>query len=128
MSVEEMNMKAFNRLSCSVLFRTGIIVCTGIAILTLSSGSARRVELAAVAASIVSVPAAAVAAGGLPDGVAVRPFRVNVTDDALEDLRRRVAATQWPERETVTDATQGAQLATMQKLARYWATDYDWRR
>jgi pimeloyl-ACP methyl ester carboxylesterase len=59
---------------------------------------------------------------------AIRPFRVNVPDEALVDLRRRIAATQWPERETVTDQSQGVQLATMQALARYWATDYDWRK
>src|SRR5260370_12820201 len=58
---------------------------------------------------------------------AIRPFRVNVPDEALVDLRRRIAATQWPEKETVADQSQGVQLATMQDLARYWATDYDWR-
>ena len=58
----------------------------------------------------------------------IRPFRFNATDAQLADLRRRVAATKWPERETVNDATQGVQLATMQKLAQYWATDYDWRK
>ena len=59
---------------------------------------------------------------------AIRPFRVNVSQQALDELRRRVNATQWPERETVADSSQGLPLATMQKLARYWATDYDWRR
>ena len=58
----------------------------------------------------------------------IRPFHVNFREEQLADLRRRIAATQWPERETVSDATQGVQLATMQKLARYWATDYDWRK
>src|ERR671917_276386 len=61
--------------------------------------------------------------------VAVRPFRIDdVPEDELDYLRRRVAATRWPERETVTDKTQGVQLATIQKLARYWETDYDWRK
>ena len=59
---------------------------------------------------------------------AVRPFRVNMPDAALADLRRRIAATQWPERETVADASQGVQLATTQKLAQYWATKHDWRK
>jgi pimeloyl-ACP methyl ester carboxylesterase len=59
---------------------------------------------------------------------AVRPFRANVADAELAELRRRIQATKWPERETVADATQGVQLATMQNLARYWGTDYDWRR
>jgi pimeloyl-ACP methyl ester carboxylesterase len=57
----------------------------------------------------------------------VRPFRVDVPQEALDDLRRRIAAMRWPERETVADQSQGVQLATMQELARYWATDYDWR-
>ena len=61
------------------------------------------------------------------DKSAVRPFRTTVPDTELDDLRRRISATKWPERETVTDATQGVQLATTQALARYWATEYDWR-
>ncbi len=59
---------------------------------------------------------------------AIRPFRVNIPDEALVDLRRRVAATRWPEKETVTDQSQGVQLAKLQALLRYWGTDYDWRR
>ena len=58
----------------------------------------------------------------------VRPFRANVPEAALADLRRRVAATQWPDRELVTDQSQGVQLATIQALAHYWMTDYDWRK
>jgi pimeloyl-ACP methyl ester carboxylesterase len=62
-------------------------------------------------------------------GDAIRPFPAHrFPDGALADLKRRITATRWPERETVTDATQGVQLATAQKLARYWATDYDWRK
>ena len=60
--------------------------------------------------------------------IAIRSFRVNVPEAELTELRRRITATKWPERETVTDATQGVQLATMQALARYWATEYDWRK
>jgi pimeloyl-ACP methyl ester carboxylesterase len=60
--------------------------------------------------------------------VAVRPFRIDVPEEDLLDLRRRIAATQWPEKETVADESQGVKLATMQELARYWATDYDWRK
>jgi len=58
----------------------------------------------------------------------VRPFRVEVPDQALDDVRRRIAATRWPSRELVTDRSQGVQLATLQALARYWASDYDLRR
>jgi pimeloyl-ACP methyl ester carboxylesterase len=60
------------------------------------------------------------------DNVAVRPFKVDFPEAELTDLRRRVNATRWPERETVTDDSQGVRLAMMQDLARYWATDYDW--
>jgi pimeloyl-ACP methyl ester carboxylesterase len=60
-------------------------------------------------------------------GPAIRPFHVEVPQAALDDLRRRIAMTQWPEKETVADSSQGVSLATMQELARYWATDYDWR-
>ncbi|MDF0516194.1 epoxide hydrolase [Bradyrhizobium yuanmingense] len=58
----------------------------------------------------------------------IRPFRVHFPEAELVDLRKRVNATKWPSQEIVKDATQGVQLATMQKLARYWATDYDWRK
>jgi len=58
----------------------------------------------------------------------VRPFQVDVPEEDLVDLRQRIAATRWPERETVADETQGVQLATIQELARYWASDYDFRR
>ncbi len=58
----------------------------------------------------------------------IRPFRVNFPDTDVAELRRRVKATRWPDRETVADASQGVQLATMQKLAAYWATQHDWRK
>jgi pimeloyl-ACP methyl ester carboxylesterase len=60
------------------------------------------------------------------DKIAIRPFLVNVPDTELAELRKRIKATRWPERETVTDQSQGVQLATIQKLASYWATDHDW--
>ena len=59
---------------------------------------------------------------------AIKPFSVHFPDEALADLRRRVSAMRWPEKEIVTDHSQGVPLATMQKLARYWETDYDWRK
>jgi pimeloyl-ACP methyl ester carboxylesterase len=58
----------------------------------------------------------------------VRPFRINVPEEELVGLRRRIGATRWPERETVADQSQGVQLVMIQELARYWATDYDWRK
>lgn len=84
---------------------------------------------------VLATSAAAGAVGLLPDRVAatadsaaIRPFTISVPEDAVLDLRRRIVATRWPERETVADDTQGVQLATMQKLASYWSTDYDWRK
>ena len=76
--------------------------------------------------AILARPAAASQA---PDATAIRPFTVpTVPQSALDDLLRRIAATRWPDKETVNDATQGVQLATMQKLASYWGKDYDWRK
>lgn len=95
----------------------------GIAAATLAAGALSRLAFAEPApgnAEIVQVK------GG--DKTAIRPLRVHVPDAQLADLKRRVKSTRWPERETVTDASQGVQLATMQKLARHWATDYDWRK
>jgi len=65
-------------------------------------------------------------AGATTDDKSIRPFHFTASKEALADLRKRVAATRWPEKEAVADTTQGVQLATMQKLARYWGTDYDW--
>jgi pimeloyl-ACP methyl ester carboxylesterase len=62
------------------------------------------------------------------DKNAIRPFHVNVPEAELTELRRRINATKWPDKETVSDQSQGVQLATIQELARYWATDYDWRK
>ena len=59
---------------------------------------------------------------------AIRPFRVHFPDEALADLKRRIAATRWPDKETVADASQGAQLAKLQELLRYWGNGYDWRK
>jgi pimeloyl-ACP methyl ester carboxylesterase len=73
---------------------------------------------------------AAGTAGALPaqTSAAIRPFRFTASAEALTDLRKRISAIQWPDRETVGDQSQGPQLATMQKLARYWMTEYDWRK
>jgi epoxide hydrolase-like protein len=57
----------------------------------------------------------------------IRPFRLDTPEEAITDMRRRIAATRWPTRELVTDRSQGVQLATVQALARYWTTDHDWR-
>ena len=58
----------------------------------------------------------------------IRTFRIDIADEQIDDLRRRIAATRWPSKELVDDRSQGVQLATMQELARYWTTEYDWRK
>ena len=65
---------------------------------------------------------------GATSGDAIHPFRVNFSDAELAELRRRISATRWPERETVSDQSQGPELVTMQNLARHWETEYDWRK
>jgi hypothetical protein len=86
-------------------------------------GTAAMGIVVAGAASLLPSPLAAA-----PTSDVIRPFRVNVPEEQLADLRRRVLATRWPDQETVNDASQGVQLATIEKLARYWATEYDWRK
>src|SRR5262245_45855486 len=73
--------------------------------------------------ALSSLPAAAE-----HDATAIRPFRVNIPEKELVELRRRIEATRWPTRELVKDRSQGVQLATLRELARYWTTDYDWRK
>ena len=72
--------------------------------------------------------AATTTSGTGTQDTAIRPFSIDIPEEALDDLRRRIADTRWPERETVADASQGVQLDTMQKLAQYWGSDYDWRK
>ncbi|HEX5939539.1 MAG TPA: epoxide hydrolase N-terminal domain-containing protein, partial [Dehalococcoidia bacterium] len=57
----------------------------------------------------------------------IRPFQIEIQEEQIDDLRRRIAATRWPTKELVADRSQGVQLATLQELARYWTTEYDWR-
>jgi pimeloyl-ACP methyl ester carboxylesterase len=95
----------------------------GVAAATVAAASLSRVAFAEEGQAITSVTQSS---GG--DRTAIRPLHVHAPESQLVDLKRRIKATRWPDRETVTDASQGVQLATMQKLARYWATDYDWRK
>src|ERR671922_210906 len=76
----------------------------------------------------VDVPLRAPAARATTEKESIQPFRFSASDEELAELRRRVLATRLPEKETVDDASQGVQLATVQRLARYWATEYDWRK
>jgi pimeloyl-ACP methyl ester carboxylesterase len=94
---------------------------------TLSSSPNRRDMIASsAAAGAASLLSGRARAAG--EDNAVRPFRIDVPEAELTELRSRINATKWPERETVKDESQGVQLATMQELARHWATNYDWRK
>ena len=97
-------MKAIERVTCSAAVRTAILAIGAMTCLVFSS-----------------TPAAA-------GDTSVRPFRIHVPDEELADLRKRVLATRWPDKETVDDRSQGVQLAKLQELVRYWGTDYDWRK
>ena len=94
-----------------------------VAAATVAAGSLSQFAFADTKQAIAEV---AVATDG--DKTAIRPLRVHVPDAQLVDLRRRIKATRWPERETVTDDSQGVPLAMMQELARHWSSDYDWRK
>ena len=106
----------------------------------ISSSPTRRSLLAGSAATgaVSLLPIHFVAAraqskqGGSPFGTtkadAILPFRVNVRSEDLANLRRRLASTRWPTKELVEDRSQGVQLATLRALARYWSTEYDWRK
>jgi pimeloyl-ACP methyl ester carboxylesterase len=120
-------MKPLEHLTQRVTFRSGVIVFGGLLCLALLSTSARRVGLAVLAAAAVGV-ASAMPAAAENNNTAIRPFRVNVPDADLADLKRRLAATRWPTKELVEDRSQGVQLATLRELARYWTTEYDWRK
>src|SRR5262244_359449 len=94
-----------------------------------------KLGTASLMTSLLPMPASVAAQTESPpkekamaDNTAIRPFHFEASQADLEDLRRRVSATKWPEREQVSDATQGVQLATAQKLAQYWATQHDWRK
>ena len=102
-------------------------------LVTLVAAGAFGLVLLTAPSDAQTVPSADAQAsvGGLGAAVednAVRPFHINVPEEALVDLRRRIAATRWPDRETVDDRSQGVQLAKLQELVRYWGTDYDWRK
>src|SRR3954453_17431334 len=93
----------------------------------MSAVLSRREFLATTAgASAVSLLPGHFAAAA--DDNTIRPFKISVPDEDLADLRRRLVATRWPDKETVADQSQGAQLAKLQELVRYWGTGYDWRR
>jgi pimeloyl-ACP methyl ester carboxylesterase len=94
----------------------------------MSATSPTRRDLLATAAAAGAVSLLPEDFAAAVDGNTVRPFKINVPEEALVDLRRRIAATRWPDRETVNDPSQGIQLAKLQELVRYWGAGYDWRK
>jgi pimeloyl-ACP methyl ester carboxylesterase len=100
-------------------------VVFGLVLLT-SPSRAQSIAVADARASDVNALSAQQSTAAEDDSI--RPFRITVPDEELVDLRRRLAATRWPDQETVNDRSQGVQLATMKELVRYWQTDYDWRK
>ena len=93
-----------------------------------ASSISNRREFLGVSAAAAALNVLAAGALTAAEGDVIRPFRVNIPDEQLVDLRRRIAATRWPDRETVNDRSQGIQLAKLQELVRYWGTSYDWRK
>src|SRR5215467_13355677 len=114
-------MKLFSRPTHRFASTIGLTATATAVLLALSAGGARLSAQAATAA----YPAVAAAAD---TRTAIRPFRVNVSDADLADLRHRLLATRWPDKETVADRSQGVQLEKLQALVRYWSTGYDWRK
>src|SRR2546421_1427329 len=88
--------------------------------------ASRRRTLAILSVAVVTLVVISGVAAAPTDDKAIRQFHFTASKEALADMRKRIAATRWPDKETVNDASQGVQLATIQKLARYWGTDYDW--
>src|SRR6185436_14859086 len=124
---QEDSMTPLEQWTRPVTVRSGIIVIAAMIVLAFSSTSARRLGVAAMAATVIGIASTQAAAADMSD-TAVRPFKVKVAEADLAELRRRIIAMKWPDPEPVPDASQGVQLATMQKLAHYWATDYDWHK
>src|SRR5437016_1029204 len=122
-----MSLKKLQYITELVLPQRRMIMSAGSLAPTQRSVLATSVAACAFGLLLLAVPSYAQTVPAV-EADAVRPYHINIPEEALVDLRRRLAATRWPERETVADQSQGVQLATVQKLARYWVTDYDWRK
>ena len=121
-------MKRLERLAHGTILRTAILVLGAIVCLALSSTSGRRVVgLTVFAAGVTGSTSATLGAAETGDA-AIRPFRVNVPAGDIADLRRRLVATRWPDKETVADQSQGVQVTSLRELVGYWGKDYDWRK
>src|SRR5215470_536389 len=92
------------------------------------SGAVLAASIALVAGLTATCHGQATPASTSSDRDSIRPFQYHASEEALKDLRQRLAMTRWPDKETVRDDSQGVQLALMQKLVSYWQTDYDWRK
>ena len=88
----------------------------------------KHVTLPALTVAILTLAASNRAVTAAEDAKSIRPFHFTASKEQLADMRTRIAATRWPDKETVADQSQGVQLATVQKLACYWATEYNWRK
>jgi pimeloyl-ACP methyl ester carboxylesterase len=122
-------MKPVEKLTCRLTLGSGIIFIGAMVVLALSSTSLRRVS--AATPTVFDSPDPPVplrSAARRETGTAIRPFRVNVPEGALADLRRRIQATRWPDKETAPNGSQGPQLATLQELVQHWGNSYDWRK
>jgi pimeloyl-ACP methyl ester carboxylesterase len=95
---------------------------------TLLSPTRRELLAATAAVGAVSILPGMLQEASAADDTAIHPFQVNVPEEEIVELKRRVKAARWPEKETVADQSQGTQLETIQELARYWADEYDWRK
>ncbi|HEU4454487.1 MAG TPA: epoxide hydrolase N-terminal domain-containing protein, partial [Longimicrobium sp.] len=113
--------------------RHGMTAAGALGLLLLAAPGGAQVVAAstrapAAAPRVVYTGPISATAGPGAETTAIRPFRVRIPDAALTALRQRLRATRWPDRETVSDRSQGVQLAALEELVRYWATDYDWRK
>jgi pimeloyl-ACP methyl ester carboxylesterase len=103
-------------------------LAAGLFLFTLSNTARTMTTITITSANDPVAEARSNGATAARDDHSIRPFRIDVSDAELQDMRQRILATRWPEAETVADGSQGVQLATMRKLASYWATEYDWRK
>src|SRR5262245_24513705 len=124
MSQRSICMKPLDPLRRRITFRAGGIILASMTLCLFSLIAACGVSTPA--ASAVDAPSAR--AGTRSNGTDIRPFRVSAPDAALADLRQRIAATRWPDKENVPDRSQGVQLARLKALVGYWGTTYDWRK
>jgi pimeloyl-ACP methyl ester carboxylesterase len=124
----EDSMKALERLIDGIGWRTGLLVCAAAACVVSAWTLEHSAGLLVLAASVVVGAASQATAAAISEQTGIRPFRVNIPEQDLVELRRRLASVRWPNKELVGDRSQGVQLDTLKEVVRYWSSDYDWRR